>query len=213
MQTQKKPAPVKKTGTKTTEVFIGQGLQKLNSAMKAFNDMTASFNKVAEELEQNTFKVAEKELRLAELSAQYEEKKRSGAVQLELDMKENAANKVADWLATNKKIAIDLTAYHALQEERDALKLNSQKEKEAAVMSAIKAVNAQHDATMRVREAEFKATEASTLAQLNSLKGELQSARAEATRWEAALGSERTAGVERAKAAAVGSITVGSPVR
>ena len=69
----------------------------------------------------------------------------------------------------------------------------------------------QYQSAQKLAEAEAKAKEAQNVAQITNLEAQLKFANQQTEQWREALTAERNAGIERAKASAVGSISIGQP--
>ncbi len=203
--------PAKKVGTAKTETIIGTSVNKLNVALIGIGqayDLVKELPKMSENL---SAEIADKETKLAELDTQFAEKKRAFQIQNELDFREDRKKHVAQYLTDNSLITLDMKEYDDLVTMANHNQEETKKAIDGAVGAALGSAKRSHESELKIMEATHKTAEADNKAKIASLEIQLAAAKAEATRWEAALTEERKAGIERAKASAIGSVNVSGP--
>lgn len=209
MATETKASP-KKKGTSKTEAIIGSGASALNTAVNALAKAVVELQKLPEESDRLTLLIADKEAKLEELVVQFDEKKRSLLVDLDLSMKENTKALVEGHLQALGFIAVEQSAYSNLHTELQLLKDQKDREVAKEVAIATNAMKAKHDADLRVLHAEFGQKEATNTATIQSLSQQLALVKQQNDELFKQLNAERQAGTDRAKANAVGAINVSS---
>lgn len=198
----------KAKGTAKTEAIIGAASNKIVTATKSLNDAVSTALKLVETLDDNALKIADQEEKLSNLNTEYSNKKTQQTIDLELAYKADKKRFVDEYLTDNGLVYVEKAKYDALAEsvteweEKFNDKVNAEVGK-ATGMARREAENAQ-----KLAEANYQAKEAQNLAKIQNLEAQLQFANQQTTHWQNQLNEERKASVERAKASAVGSITV-----
>lgn len=194
----------------TTEVVFGRTAQSIKKAVAELNAATESFRTLESKSEDLALQVANKEEQIANLEQQFNEKKRQLELDLDLKMKSNAENVVREELASKQKIAIKREEYQELVDTLNQLKNEFSSAIKSEVGKAEGIAKSRFESELKLKEAEFKAAEASNVAAITSLKEKVLFLEAQGAKWEQALSAERTAGIERAKASAIGAVNVTS---
>jgi hypothetical protein len=204
----KKAAPRK--GTKETETVIGSAVGSLRKTVDLMDTAMKQVKGLAEEAEKQQGLIAQNELRLGELDVEYGEKKRALEVELKNNIAESKEKAVATILAEQGCVAVKEADYKKIQEDLTYAKTNLQAEISKAVGAALGHAKKEHENEVKLKEADWKTKEAENAANLKAKDIEITSLKGQVDMWSKALEAERTAGVERAKAAAVGTINVGT---
>jgi hypothetical protein len=194
----------------STELVLGRAAGQLS---KAVVDLKAAFDEVNSlelKSEDLALKVANKEEEIANLETQFQEKKRQATLNLELQMKENSDKTIAENLILQGKVAVKREEYNSLLDELTQLKADFAQQIRAEIGKAEGMAKSRFESDLKLKEAEFKAKEAGNTAEIESLKKEVAFLNTQITKWETALVEERKAGVERAKASAIGSVNLGN---
>lgn len=198
----------KAKGTPKTEVIIGAASNKIVTATKSLNDAVATALKLVDTLDDNALKIADQEEKLSNLNTEYSNKKTQQTIDLELAYKADKKRFVDEYLTENGLVYVERAKYDSLEqsvaewEEKFAEKVNAEVGK-AKGMAQREAESAQ-----KLAEANYQAKEAQNLAKIQNLEAQLKFANEQTAHWQTQLNEERKASVERAKASAVGSITV-----
>lgn len=198
----------KAKGTAKTEAIIGAASNKIVTATKSLNDAVATALKLVETMDDNALKIADQEEKLANLNTEYNNKKTQQTIDLELAYKSDKKAFVDQYLVDNGLVYVEKAKYDFLEqsvtewEEKFDEKVSAEVGK-AKGMAQREAENAQ-----KLAEATYQAKEAQNLAKIQNLEAQLKFANEQTQHWQNQLNEERKASVERAKASAVGSITV-----
>lgn len=198
----------KAKGTAKTEAIIGAASNKIVTATKSLNDAVSTALKLVDTLDENALKIADQEEKLANLNTEYSNKKTQQTIDLELAFKADKKRFVDEYLVENGLVYVEKAKYDSLEqavvewEEKFQEKVHAEVGK-AKGMAERDAQNAQ-----KLAEANYLAKEAQNLAKIQNLESQLGFANQQTAHWQNQLNEERKASVERAKASAVGSITV-----
>lgn len=202
-----KPPQVKKT--QTTETVFGMAAANLK---KAAQELKAGFEQIdgltgkAEELEAV---ISNKQSEIEEITIQIGEKKRQAIVQIDLDLKEYKQDAAKRMLAQQGLEVISQDELSKLREENIKLKTDFDGNVAQKVAIATNSMKRDHESDMKLKEAQWAATDAQSKAQLSTLNDKIVFLQEQNTKWEDALNSERQASIERAKASQIQNLNVG----
>lgn len=201
-------ATAKKTNA-ATEVVLGQGAQLIS---KAVTDLKAAATLVIDNMEAKseelTLQITNKTAQIEDLDSQYAEKYRQKEVEFGLQIKENAEKVVTDHLNANGKVAIAKSDLAALNTELETVKANAKKEADTAVAVVSSKLKSDHEAAIKLLEAEHKAQGIENSSKITTLTEKNTFLEGQVEKLYKQLDAEREASIERAKAGAVGAINV-----
>jgi hypothetical protein len=198
----------KAKGTAKTEAIIGAASNKIVTATKSLNDAVATALKLTETLDENALKIADQEEKLANLQTEYQNKRTQQHIDLDLAYKADQKQFADQYLGANGLVAVEKDEYVALQQEVEDLKQNFAEKVKAEIGKAEGIANSKAKAAEELAQAKYEAKEAGNLAEIKNLQAQLNFANQQIQVWKTQLDEERKAGVERAKAGAVGTISV-----
>lgn len=200
----------KKVGTKKTEAIIGTGVKNLESALKQLENAAKNFNKLNEAVQTLSLEIVDKETKISELEVTFKERQRQLQVDLEVSVKENINSVITAHFNEYGKTVVDNVEYQNLLAERAALKAEFKSEvaKEVAITKA--SITREYEFNVKIEQAKHDQQRAEDAARIKSLDEKVAFLTTEVERMYKQLDSERSAGTERAKAAAIGSVNVTS---
>jgi len=199
--------------TATVEGVVGAAAISLNKSLAEFKLGFVQLESLAGKLEELGLQIAQKEDRIKELSTDYVEKERQLNVNLHLKIKENAKATILEILTAEGLVTVDKDKLAALNAQVFELqttfddKIKAEKGKMEGILTA------QFNNKEKLIVAEHNTKEANNLAIITQLQQQVTFLKEQSSKWEVALGDERKASIERAKAASVGTINVGSAER
>lgn len=158
-----------------------------------------------------SLKVTTLEDKIGDLTTEYAQKKAEADFNLNLEYKTNEKEFAAKFLTANSLVAIPNEELNKLKSDLAAATADFDKKLNAETGKIKGILETQYANAQKIAEAEAKAKEAENIAQIDNLKAQLKFANEQAALLREALTAEREAGVERAKASAVGSISIGQP--
>lgn len=199
----------KKRATASTEVVLGQAAQKIAKAVAELNSAVETVNQLNVQSEDLTLLVANKEEEIENLSVAYVEKSRQAKVDFELKMRENAEAVVNATLSANGKVAIDSEELEGLRRELAETKANADAETKKQVAIVSSTLKNQFDNDVRFLQSENKAIAAENASKIGTLSEKNKFLEDQVTKLYAQLDAERAAGIERAKASSIGTVTIG----
>lgn len=199
----------KRKATASTEVVLGQAAQKIAKAVAELNSAVETVNKLNAQSEDLTLLVANKEEEIENLTTTYAEKSRQAKVDFELKMRENAEAVVNATLAANGKVAIDEAELAALRKELADTKANADANTKKEVAIVTSTLKAQFENDLRFIQSENKAVAAENASKIGTLTEKNKFLEDQVTKLYEQLDSERAAGIERAKASSIGTVTIG----
>lgn len=182
---------------------VGEDLAKAMSNVQSYVTTVEALN---DEIEVKTAK-------LAGLDKEFAEALREKQVDLTLKIKENENTELGKLLAKNKVVAVAQTELDSLKsavENAETVKTNAVTE---AVRASEATLKAAHANALTVRDLEHKASQATSLATLESLQSKIDYLTASNTALEAQLNAEREARVTIAQAATAPVVNVGATGR
>ncbi len=198
----------KTVGTHKTEVIIGAAANKLSKAVADARAAIEAATGLEAVIEENTIKVSDLENKIASLETSYAQKKSEQEFNLDMEFKTNQKKFVEDFLRSENLVSVPKDKYEGQVSELEALKANMDQKIATEVAKVASSKDAQLKSEKALMESEYKAREAGNLAKIESLEERLEFANQQTKMWKEALDAERTAGVDRAKASAVGAVNI-----
>jgi hypothetical protein len=200
--------PTQKKASLATDAVLGQGAASLTKAVTEIKNAFQAIAGLEQQAEELSLQVASRTEQIEALTLDFQERERQAALDLDLKLKSNAERVVNEELTKTGKIAVKRDDYNAISTELTTIKNDLEKTVTAAEGKAVAMAKAKFEGEKSLLEANFKAQEASNIATISSLQEKVTFLETQLGKWEAALDAERKAGVERAKASAVGSVNV-----
>jgi hypothetical protein len=155
-----------------------------------------------------TQEIAEREAALAGLETKFQEESRRRQVEMELDFKERAANKVNEILISQGKVAVVQADYSALLDAHNSLK-SEFSDRLAAEASSIRAQEtAKANAIVNQARLELQVKEADNKAAITSLQEKNALLATQVEDYKAQLVAERDARIQEARARGNPVVTV-----
>jgi hypothetical protein len=206
-----------KTSTKRTsvssEIVFGQAAQQITKAVSELNNATQTVSQLVSQIDELSLQISNKEAQIAELDVQYAEKARQAEVDFNLNIKANQDRVVNDVLRSNGMEAINSNELKALRDELATVKSNTEKEIKAQVAAATNTIKSQFENDLRFIQSENKAVAAENASKIGVLAEKNKFLEEQVVKLYSQLDAERAAGIERAKAGSIGTITVGDTNR
>ncbi len=209
-KTTKTSAP-KKKGTVHSEMVLGAAALMIKKSVDSLHAAVDTVSKLSEQAENYQGLIAQKEDRVKELDVEFAEKKRQKDVELQISVRADEDKMVTDILVKHNKVAVDATELTELKASVEKNEKEISDDKAKAIAMATSAMSKDHKNEIALKDSEFKATQAQSVARIESLTSEVTFLRGEVASWKGALDAERSASVERSKANAIGSLNVGTP--
>lgn len=200
----------KKKGTPATEIIIGSAANVLRKAVENIKSAVEDVDDLVEKAEEQQGIIAQREERIAELDVQFREKKRQKEVELEVELRESKRATVNSILEEQDLVAIDKVEHAKLTGDIQQIKVEAQNDANRSTAIATSNMKKEHDNSMALQKANFERDQAETKAKLDNANSQIEFLRDQCKKWEEALNAERQASVERSKANAIGTITVGN---
>lgn len=188
-----------KKGTQKTELIIGTAASKLSAAVKGIQEASQTAVQLEQTLTDYNLKVTDLEGKITGLEQEYQNKKAQQEFQLDLDFKTSQRQFAEKFLQENGYVAVVVEDNTKLKEEYETLKANFEAEVNKKVGAATNSIQSNVDNKIKLLEAEYRAKEASNIAEIANLKSQLAFANQMAEKWETQLKEERQASVERSK--------------
>ncbi len=202
----------KKTSV-STELVFGQAAQQINKAVTELGNATSTITQLVSQGEELTLQISNKEAQIADLEVQYAEKSRQAEVDFNLNIKTNQEKVVNEILRSNDMEAIKSSELKALRQELETIKASADVTIKKQVADATNAIRSQFENDLRFIQSENKAVAAENASKIGTLTEKNKFLEDQVTKLYNQLDAERAAGIERAKASAVGQITVGTDSR
>lgn len=199
----------KQVGNKNTEIIIGSSAAKVLAAIKSLSQATDEINKFQGIIADGTLKVTNLEDQIAGLRQDFDNKRAQQTFDLELAFNTDKQGFTAKFLQDKGMIAVTSMDYQKLQSDLQKATSDVDTQVAAKVNAAIGAITARHAGELKTVGLEYQVKEANNLAAITQLTNEVASLKLSVEDWKSQLTSERSAGVERQKASAIGSLTVG----
>lgn len=204
-------AAAKSTKSAQTATTFDQAAASLVKASKEFQSATAALESLVSASELLGYEIAEREAKVQELDGVYATKSRQAEIDFNLSLQETKDKTVTEYLKSVGKEAVESVAYKALQ--TDLAKSISERDAEIKKAVAIENSRLTRDFTSEkaLLQSQFETSTVKQVAQIESLQKENASLTAQVTQLFKQIDAERAAGIERAKASAIGSVNVGTP--
>lgn len=201
--------PTQKKATASTELVLGQAAQQITKAVAELNLATTTIGKLSAQAEELTLQVANKEDAIAALEVAYAEKERQLSVDLDLSFKSNTDGVVTEFLRSTGKVSISGDELQGLRQDLAETKANSEAEAKKQVAQATSTIKSDYENAIKLLHSENKAVAAENAAKIGTLETQNSFLKEQVVTLYAQLDSERSAGIERAKAGSVGQINIG----
>lgn len=199
----------KPVGTKTTEAIIGASATKLSMAVKAIVESQTVLNQFAEKVDNLTLTHTDLEAKIQALEQEKQNQIKQVAIEVKQAFESERAKFAKEYADGIGAVIIDSKEYNAAKAKLTKLETEYASDLDKARAAASEAAQKEYDNKFALAQAEQKAKEAQTSAELKSLKETLEGYKSEIASWKEALAEERKAGVERAKAGSIGNLNVG----
>lgn len=196
-------------GTKSTEVIVGAAATALNRAVSSLADANSVAAKLEQVITEGVLKASNLEDQINDLQTTYKQKKAEMEFQLDLDFKTNREAFAKAFLAERDLAAIPNKELGGLKEELEVIKKDFSTKVAQEVGKVKGQLESDFKAQNQITSLTFQAKEAENVAKLNQKDEQIKSLTDQVTNWKDALSAERQAGIERAKAGAIGSINLG----
>lgn len=204
-QVVKKP----KVGTPKTEAIIGSAAVKLNAGVENLKKVFEQVDKLPGIIQELSLKVADYEDKITSLDQQYTNTRAQKEFELKLAFEASKEAYVNSYLSQNGLVKLDSTKYTGTLTELQGLKSEFHAKLTSEVTSAKLSLTKDFENSLALEKAKFNVQEAENKAKINELQARLEMAMETAEGYKAQLNAERSASVERSKASAVGTISVG----
>lgn len=178
---------------------------------KSLGELESGLNLVkglGDKVEELQATIAGKEDKIVELDTQFAEKKRAAEVELAVNIKANQTQVIDTLLKGQGKVAIEINELNKVQSALSTLTtdFDSKLKAETAKANAIAENSYKHQKALD--ESSYKEREATNSAKISTLESQNAFLAEQVKMWQDALSAERQAGIERAKASAVGTINL-----
>lgn len=190
--------------TEKTTKILSKSATDVVKALNLMKQMSSNVEAMAEEVSNLDWQIAEKEDRLQKLSVEQAEAERTALVELDLKVKEGMKNHVGQFLGTLGQVAIDKDRFNTLLE----IEQNFENKLESEKNSITKTIRDEYSNQLNLKIAQINAERADDKAALKNLEARLADAQSNANMWKTQLEDERKASVERAKANAIGTVSI-----
>lgn len=197
--------------TNETEQVIGAAAASFNKAATNLQDAIKSIAGLVENSENLSREIAAKQSDIAQLSSDYTVKSRQAEIDFNLSLQETKDKTVTEYLKSVGKEAVESAAYKALQ--TDLAKSISERDTEVKRAVSIENSRLTRDfaSEKALLESQFQTSTVKQVAQIEALQKENAALQKQVEQLFAQINAERAAGIERAKASAIGSVNVGTP--
>jgi len=200
-----------KKKTVSSEAIVGSAAITLNRAVTAAQEAITKLATLSSEAEDKQFAIAELEAKTAELTVQFNEKKRAGQVEVDLEIKAYKLDAAKTIATANGFVLVDAEVNNKLRDDYN--KLVTDFDKKVATDTNIKLgfIQKDYDNRIALAEANAKAAAAQLNSDLVTARGQIKFLEEQIVMWKGQLEAERNAGVSRAQAGAVGTINLSAP--
>lgn len=210
MENKTAKAPVAKKGNKTTEIIVGAAAMKLEGAVKGILAAVDEVTKLEVKAQETTLKVVDLEDKVGGLEQDLQNKIAQNKIEIKNQYETDKETFVSEYLHENNMTMVETPEFDRLSTlVRDAAQ-NEAAAVSKAVNAATGALKSAHESEKKVMELEYKTKEANNIAEMQQLKNQAKFMEEQVAHWKGALDDERKAGVERAKAASIGTLNVGA---
>jgi len=204
--------PAKK-GNKTTEIIIGSAASRMEAAVKALLQVAPEVEKLKTTLNSGTLEVVNLEDKIGALKQDLTNKVAQNKIELQQAYDADQKAFVDNYLQRNKLVAILETKMDELHDSLDEATTKMSENISKAVNAATSAMKKDHDNADALAKMTFEKKEAENTAKITQLESQVKFLTEQVGYWKKALEDERVAGVERAKAASIGTLNVGQSGR
>jgi aspartate carbamoyltransferase regulatory subunit len=197
--------------TNETEQVIGAAAASFNKAATNLQDAIKSIAGLVENSENLSREIAAKQSDIAQLNSDYTVKSRQAEIDFNLSLQETKDKTVTEYLKSVGKEAVESAAYKALQ--TDLAKSISERDTEVKKAVAIEnsRLTKEHAAEIALFESQHQTATVKQTAQIEALQKENANLTAQVAQLFKQIDSERAAGIERAKASAIGNVNFPTP--
>lgn len=195
-------------GNKQTELIIGAGALKLESAIKSLSEVVKMVENFDQIISDKTLKVETLDNNIAELETKFKQEKATKEFNLKLDFEASKDKYTNDYLASKGMVSIPNSEYGDLKSKAIRNEEDIKKEISSEVHKAVGSLTKEHNNTLQIKELEYKNREADNIAQLKQQGETITLLKSQITELIKQLDAERSAGIERSKSTAVGTINV-----
>ena len=205
--TKTKTAPARKGNTQT-EMIIGSAVKDLQKVIDSANASVEKVAKLAEEAEKQQSIIAQREDQIKELDVKFAETKRQKEVQMELDLQQNERKAVDSILDKQGLVAVSRSEYEKFNAGIAAAKTEAEADAKKEIAIATNSMKKQHENELALAKADFETKQATANAKLENANSQIEFLNSQVKMWKDALDAERNASVERAKASAIGTVSI-----
>ena len=209
--TEKKPAV--KRGNKTTEIIIGAGAAKIEAAVKSLLQVAPEVEKLQETINKSTLEVVNLEDKIGGLEQDLKNKVAQNKIDLQQAYDADQKAFADKYLAANNMEAVSSDKLETLESALEEATTKVSQTVTAAVNAATSSMKKDHDNADALAKMTFEKKEAENTAKITQLESQVKFLNEQVGYWKQALEDERKAGVERAKAASIGTLNVGNTPR
>lgn len=196
-------------GNKTTEIILGSAALKLEAAVKAISGAVEEVAKLDQKAGECTLTVSNLEDKIGGLKQDLANQQAQNKLELELQYKADQRSFAETWLSANNYAYLPSSELQDLKTKLVRATTEVDQTVAKAVASATGAMTTRFESEQKIKEMEYKTSEATNLATIQQLRSEVAVWKNQAEQWQKALDAERQAGVERQKASAIGTLNLG----
>jgi cell division protein FtsB len=200
-----------KTKSDNTDAVISSAAAALVKATANIQEAFKSVDSLTETAENLTRDIAGKKAEIESLTETYQTKYRQSEVDFNLKLAEKKDVTVNEYLKSVGKEAVESAAYKALQTNLATAISERDTEVKRAVAIENSRLTRDFNSEKALLESQFQTSTVKQVAQIESLQKENASLTAQVAQLFKQIDAERAAGIERAKASAIGSVNVGTP--
>jgi predicted nucleic acid-binding Zn-ribbon protein len=190
-------------GNKTTEVILGSAALKLESAVKALLGATEEVSKIEARASECTLEVTNLEDQIGGLKQQLVNDKNQNKLDLELQYKADQRSFATTWLQENSYTFLPAQELQDLKNKLSKATMEVDQTVNKAVSAATSALTSKHETELKMKDMEYKTSEATNLATIKQLQAEVAVWKNQAEQWQKALDNERQASISRAQASSI----------
>lgn len=198
-----------KKGNKNTEIILGSAAIKLEAAVKSILGAAQEVSSLDSRAAECTLKVSDLEDQIGGLQSELSNQKAQNKFELDLQFKADKKSFAEMWLLENNMTYLPSNDLQDLKNKLAKATSEVSQTVNAAVGAATSSLNTKHEAELKMKGLEYQTSEATNLATISQLKAEVEIWKGQAASWQKALDAERTAGVERSKSGAIGTLNLG----
>lgn len=195
-------------GNKQTELIIGAGALKLASAVKNITEAVKLVEDFDQIISDKTLKVETLDNNISELETKFKQEKATKEFNLKLEFEASKDKYTNDYLASKGMTSILSAELQAIKDKSNKSEEDIAKAISQAVAIKESTLNKDHNNTLQIKELEYKNREADNIAQLKQQGETIALLKSQITELIKQLDAERSAGIERSKSTAVGTINV-----